>query len=297
MTGPRVAMLRRSAHIALDRPRRAAWTFLVATCAFVIGGAAMLLGAGAGTLGRVRSSGGSMVLYLGDSIGETAGQQLTAQLATIPGVLHAELVPAAESATRLAQALAAEAALLEGIDLASLPASIEVELAPGARDVIAISPAMRALRDAPGVVDVVVEADDRDTDPSAIQRLAAGVERGAIVVAALALLMAIGVMRVWLERDRDAYRVFNLLGASSGFTWGPSVLAGALIGGVAAACAAVALAVGVAWYGPAIAAALAPVGAMEIAFPSGMTVLGCIAIGASVGVAAGWLAGDSRDGR
>lgn len=297
MTGRRMAMLRRSAHIALDRPRLATWTLLAATCAFVIGGATLLLRDGAGTWWRDRSNGGSMVLYLGDGIGETAGQQLAAQLATIPGVLHAELVPAAESATRLAQALAAEAALLEGIDLAGLPPSIEVELAPGARDVIAISPALRALRDAPGVVDVVVEADDHDIDTGAIRRLAVGFQRVALIIAALAFMMAVGVMRVWLERDREAYRVFNLLGASSGYTWGPTVVAGALLGGAAAGCAAIALAVGVSWYGTAIAAVLAPFGAMQVEFPSGITVLGCIVIGASAGMMAGWLAGDSRGAR
>lgn len=291
-------MLRRTAHIALDRPRLAAWTLLAATCAFAIGGAALMAGQTAVALGVDRDArGGSMVIYLGDGADEAAGYQLTAQLTAVPGVLRASLVPASESANRLAGALSADRALLEGIDLTSLPASIEVELERGARDVIAISPAVQALRDTQGVADVVVEPHGRDADGNAVRRLSALAGGAATVVAALALLIAFGAMRVWLERDRDAYRVFDLLGASPGFARGPTIFAGVLLGGASATCAALTLAVGVAWRGTAIAAQLAPLGAISIAFPPGVAVLGCVGLGATIGALAGWLAGDSRGAR
>lgn len=288
-------MLRRTAHIALDQPRLAMWTFVATTCAFAIAGAALLSSEGAARLVLHDPTGSSsMVIYLGEGIGETAGQQLATQLAAMPGVVDATLVPVSESASRLAQALSADPALLEGVDLTSLPASIEVGLSRGAREVIAISPTMQALRDTPGVVDVVVEADDRSGSEDVPQRIGGLAERAAIVIAALALVMAMGVMRVWLERDRDAYRVFHLLGASPGFAWGPSVLAGALLSGAAATSATILLAIAIASYGHQIAAVLAPLGAIHIAFPSGTAVLSCIAVAVTAGAMAGWLAGDSR---
>ena len=75
----------------------------------------------------------------------------------LPGVERAELIAPAESAKRLEQALGADAALLDGVELDALPGSVEVTLAPGVRDVIAMSPTLRALRGTSGVDDVVLE--------------------------------------------------------------------------------------------------------------------------------------------
>lgn len=293
MTHLRLAMLRRTAHIAFDQPRVAMWTLLSVTCAFAVLGAALLVRDGTARLGVQGASSGSMVIYLGDGIGETVGQQLAAQLGAMPGVVHATLVPARESATRLAEALSADPALLQGIDLLGLPASIEVGLSRGAREVIELSPTMQALRDTPGVVDVVVESDDRDGNAAAVDRWREIGEGVAIAIAALSLVMAIGVMRVWLQRDRDADRVFHLLGASPGFAWGPTVLAGTLLGGAAATAAAIVLAVGIEWYGPIIASVLAPSGTVQLGFPSAIAVVSCIGVGLAAGTLSGWLAGDS----
>ena len=59
---------------------------------------------------------------------------------------HAELVPAAESAKRLQSALGADSALLDGVELGSLPPTVEVALQPGMRDVIALSPTVTRSR-------------------------------------------------------------------------------------------------------------------------------------------------------
>ena len=51
----------------------------------------------------------------------------------MPGVQTAELVSAEETGKRLQHALGGDAALLDGVDPASLPESVEVTLAPGVR--------------------------------------------------------------------------------------------------------------------------------------------------------------------
>ena len=99
-----------------------------------------------------------MVVYLGEGVERRERAACSRRSSShVAGVDHAELVPPAEAAKRLERALGADAALLDGVDLASLPATVEVTLAPGVRDVIAMSPTLRALRGTPGVDDVVVE--------------------------------------------------------------------------------------------------------------------------------------------
>src|SRR5262249_58300134 len=117
-------------------------------------------------------------------------QKLAAQLAALPGVEHAVVVPPAESARRLQQALGADAALLDGVDLASLPGSVEVTLAPGVRDVIAMSPTVRALRGAPGVDDVVVEDNGADKLAGTVSAVRTASHVGALLFAVIALLIA-----------------------------------------------------------------------------------------------------------
>lgn len=288
MTDSCLAVLRRSLQIAFDRPRVTAWTLVAVTCAFVIAGAAFVARDNAKRFSASsETTGGSMVVYLGEGVGETAGRQLAAQLAATPGVERAELVTAIESANRLAQALSADAALLEGVDFASLPASIEVVLAPGVRDVIAMSPSMRALRDTAGVVDVVVEAGERHTGCGAIHALGTTLRTGATGLAVIAIMLAIAAMRGWLERDPAAYRVFDLLGASPGFSAGPIVLAGALLGGCAALFAAIFVCIGIARWS----------GTVDMAFPSGLAVLGFLGIGVMAGGLAGGLTGVWRASR
>ncbi|HMG57846.1 MAG TPA: permease-like cell division protein FtsX, partial [Kofleriaceae bacterium] len=158
--------LRRAGAAAIARPRAAVWTTLALACAlFVAAGAVVAAVAIDRWAAAHPGAGATMVVYLGDGVDDARAAALAGELAALRGVERAQLVPAAESARRLTRALGADPALLEGVDLASLPASLEVRLAPGERDVVALSPTLRALRGAPGVADVVVE--DGGGDPLA----------------------------------------------------------------------------------------------------------------------------------
>ena len=290
--------LTRTARIALDRPRVAAWTLVAATCALVVAGVVLVAADNVDRWSEApHAGGGSMVVYLGDGVDDAAAHRLAAQLAQLPGVEHAELVAPEVSAKRLEQALGADAALLDGVDLASLPASVEVTLAPGVRDVIAMSPTLRALRGTPGVDDVIVEAGERGSVTSAIGTIKTIVWSGAAVLALLALAMVIATLRVRLERDRHEHRVLHLLGASPAFSLVPTALAGALLGAIAAVCAAVIVWLGIAHYGDAIASALAALGTVSIGFPAASAVLVFVALGAALGLVGGGLAGASRAAR
>jgi len=293
------AAVRRAGAIALRRPGAAVWTALALACALGVAAGAVLAAAAIDRWAAAHpGAGASMVVYLDSSLGSSLGsglgegvddaraRALVGELSALRGVERAELVPAAESARRLTRALGADPALLDGIDLASLPASVEVRLAPGVRDVVAISPTLRALRGAPGVADVVVEDGGGDPLAPALAGAREVAWPAAAVIAALALVIALAVVRIGLARPEREARVLALLGASPGFTALPSALAGALHGAGAALVAAVALGAALRGLGTSFAG-LAPVS-------PGVALGALLGLGALVGSLGGGLAGVGR---
>jgi cell division protein FtsX len=285
--------LRRSVVLAVRRPGLALWTQLALTCALVLVGAAALA---AGAIDRWADdhpgTGGRMVVYLGDDVAPARAAQLTAELRSLDGVQRAELVAADESARRLTRALGGDAALLDGVDVRSLPASVEVTLAPGVRDVIAMSPTLRALRTAPGVADVVVPAADLahpagPDDPLAhVLHVARGLAwLAAAVLTGLALVIVLAAVRLRLDRSAHEAAVLHLLGASPAFTAVPSALAGAWQGGLAGGLAALAL------------AALVRAADTALVDPAPLAFAALIGLGAAVGLVGGGLAGVAGVGR
>lgn len=301
---PRLASaLRRTGRIAVDRPRAALWTLLALACALFAAGVAVIAATSIDRWAAARPGAPtSMVVYLGEGVSEARAQALVGELRALSGVERAELVPPAESARRLVRALGSDGALLEGVDLAALPASVEVALAPGVRDVIAISPTLRALRGAPGVADVVIDEAGEQTAEHPGQHPGAHGDRvtrslgamrglawtGAALFAGLALIIALAAIRVRLDRGRQELAVAQLLGAGPGFLVIPTALAGALSGALAALIATLALGAGLHLYRDALAGVVVP-GFAELAV--------FVGIGALLGLIGGGLAGASRVAR
>ena len=296
MLAPHIASaLRRTARIAVERPRQALWTMLALTAALFAVGVAALTAMHVERWTDAPRLGASMVVYLGDGVDETQARALASELAKLPGVERAELVAAGDSAARLQQALGADSALLEGVELASLPASVEVTLAPGVRDVIAMSPTVRALRGAPGVDDVIVEDAGAERVAGTLRTVRLVAWTGAALLVGLTLVVVIAFLRVRLDRAERELTVMHLLGASSAFIIVPTALAGALQGAVAALLAMLALHIGIALYGGDIAAALAgALGSVDVALPAASLLLAFIGLGTVLGLVGGGLAGASR---
>jgi cell division protein FtsX len=287
--------LRRTARIAVDRPRHTLWTMLALTAAWFAVGVAMLTALHVERWTRAPRLGASMVVYLADGVDEAQARALAVELAKLRGVERAELVSAADSAQRLQQALGADSALLEGVELASLPASVEVTLVPGVRDVIAMSPTVRALRGAPGVDDVIVEDAGAERLAGTLRTVRIVAWSGAALLAGLALVIVLAFIRVRLDRAEREMTVMHLLGASTTFIAAPTALAGALQGAVAALLAMLALHAGIALYGDGIASSLsAALGSVEVAHPDMSLLAMFVALGAMIGFVAGGLAGASR---
>ena len=262
--------LRRTWRLLADRPRMAAWTLAAAICALVVAGAALVVVDHiAAWTAAPRTNGGSMVVYLGEGVSDATAHQLVAQLGRVAGV---------------ERALGADAALLDGVDLASLPATVEVTLAPGVRDVISMSPLLGALRANPGVEDVIVE-DGGDTAKSSdsLATLRAFVYAGAALLAGLAVVVVLAAIRVRLAEDRQERAVLHLLGARPMFSIVPAALAGTALGLVASLGASL-----VVWIG---------IDQLSISAPAFGAIVLFVAAGAGVGLVGGSLAGVGRVAR
>jgi len=293
-----IHLFRRTARIAVERPRAALWTLLALTAALFAVGVAGLVAENVDAWTRTPRGRASMVVYLGETVDDAHAKQLTAQLAKLPGVDHAELVPAAEAARRLQAALGADNKLLDGVDVASLPASIEVTLAPGVRDVVAMSPTVNALRGAPGIDDVVVESGNEDRVASTLGAVRVVAWSGAALFAGLALIVVLATVRVRLDRGRKEVAVARLLGAGPGYIAIPSALAGMLQGALAAMLALGAVYAAVHAYGASLTDTLSSaLGSIELSTPPVPELALFVAIGAGLGLLGGGLAGVTRVAR
>ena len=292
------SLFARTARIATERPRAALWTLVALTAALFAVGIAGLVAENVDTWTRAPRGRASMVVYLGETVDDAQAKRLTTQLAQLPGVDHAELVPAAESARRLQTALGADNKLLDGVDIASLPASIEVTLAPGVRDVVAMSPTINSLRGTPGVDDVVVEQGNEDRVAATLSAVRIVAWSGAALFAALALVMMLATVRVRLDRGRREVAVAQLLGAGPGYLAVPSALAGMLQGMIAALLALGAIFAAVSMYGASLTDTLSSaLGSIELATPPAPELALFVAIGAGLGLLGGGLAGVTRVAR
>jgi cell division protein FtsX len=280
-----VNALRRTWRLLADRPRIVAWTLAAAICALAVAGLALVIVDHiADWTAAPRTRGGSMVVYLGEGVGDATAHQLVAQLGKVAGVERAELVAPADAAKRLERALGADAALLDGVDLASLPATVEVTLAPGVRDVISMSPLLGALRANPGVEDVIVEdGGDAAKSTDTLATVRGFVYAGAALLAGLAIIVVLAAIRVRLAGDRQDHAVLHLLGAPPLFSVVPAALAGAALGLAASLGASLLV-----WIG---------IDRLDIGAPAFGAIALFIAAGAGLGFVGGGLAGVARVAR
>ncbi len=289
------AALRRAARIAVERPRTAWWTMLALTAALFAVGVAGVTAWNIDAWTSTPRGSASMVVYLGEGVDGARAQALVADLSKLAGVERAELVSPQETAHRLQLALGGDSALLAGVELASLPASVEVTLDPGVRDVVEMSPTVRELRGTRGVDDVIVEDSGADRFGAALRVVRGVAWVGGALLAGLALVIVLAAIRVRLDRGAREQATLHLLGASPAFSIVPTALAGALQGALAALLAAAALWLLVAKFSTAITAALATaIGSAQVALPSLAAAAAFVALGGALGLVGGSLAGVPR---
>lgn len=223
-------LLRRIGRATLHRPGRLPWAIGAIAAALLAFSVVHLAARNVDAWTRGWNREASMVVYLDDGLGDARARALADRLADVGGVRAVEYVPAAEAARRLRAALGRHGELLDGVDDAALPASLEIVLDPGMRDVAAASPVVEELRATDGVEDVELVGDWVEE---------VGTVLAALRTASWALLGLLGALSVWVvaatARLRiaglaDEARVAELLGAPRGFVRWPHVVAGAVHG-------------------------------------------------------------------
>ena len=187
-----------------------------------------------------RLGGAHMVVYLDDEVSAERADAITAAVAALPAVESHSFVGRREALDRLRATLDDED-LVAGLEVGMLPASIEVVLANGVRDVAAIHPIVTRLEATAGVESV--EVTDRWIDRLAA--LQTGLRRASWVLLALVggiciFFVAAALGLRFRSRRRDV-EVLDLVGASQMFIRGPLVIEGVVQGALGAAVALLAL--------------------------------------------------------
>jgi cell division protein FtsX len=288
--------IRRAVLIAARRPRLAAWAIAAVAAAAVAFGAAQLVARNLDRWASGWRGGATMVVYLAPMVSADRARAIATELDALDGVVAAELVTADDANRRLREALGSAGELLDGVDPAALPASIELVLEPGARDVVAASPLIGALRGSDAVDDVELVGEWVDRVGSLLGALRAAAWSIVIVFGLLAIVVVTATTRLRVATRRDEARVARLLGAGPAYTTWPTILAGAIQGAVGAA-----LALPILWLmyrelGPAAAASLSrTVGPGDTTFLSvpGMALI--VGAGLAIGALGGVLACDSPE--
>lgn len=179
----------------------------------------------------------SMVVYLDEGATDERAAEVAAALRGVDGVEAAEIVSSADAADRLRAALGGHDELLEGVEPASLPLSIEVTLAPGMADVIGGSPLVAQLRAAGAVEDVEVTRDYTAPLGDALARLEQLAWALFAIIGLAAALIVAATVRLRLADAAHERAALAWLGASGWFVRAPALVAGTVLGALGAGLA------------------------------------------------------------
>ena len=286
------------------RPLRA---LAVASCVaigFALVGAAHLAVGAAAAVEHSWQSGAGMIVYLDDGVSPAQAARIARALATLPAVERVRYVPPERALDQVRDLLGPGTDVAANLRPGMLPGSLEVELRPGALDVVRAHPVVARLQRTPGV-DEVAFADDW---VGRVSGLTGAVERAGGIAGWLATLACVWILLVvvrlgwasgdgggWGRRNRGTgagapARAWYVAGASRWFVSAPLAVEGAVIGAVGAALGLLVLALLFAMaHGPAETALAAAFGAPVpgLHFLAWGEIARLVGLGAVVGAAAG----------
>jgi cell division transport system permease protein len=228
------SVFRRTKQQLCDQPRLTLWSTLV-SAAFIAVALLAYLGVQGYREWQARyRHGASMVVYLNQRVDSVAGKGLASDLIKLAGVTRAEYVSPQESESRLRIALSGSEQLLDGIEPNSMPASIELVLEPGIRDVIEISAPFQQLRQSGQIEEVDISGEWSDNTSDALGVIGEGIVIIGMIFAVAAGLVVLLAARLRWQQSGALTAVARLLGASSFHTKLPAALAGGIASMVAA---------------------------------------------------------------
>jgi cell division transport system permease protein len=232
-----------------------------------------------------------MVVYLEDDATPERAREIARILGGVEAVTKVDYVPPDVAMRRLEESLGDRKELLDGIEVGYLPASLEVTLAGGVRDVAAVSPLVDKLKHTQGVEEVEFLSDWVDRLGALLRSLRLAAMALAVLVAAACIYVVAGTIKLGVYARKDELEVLKLVGATDRFVKAPLVLEGALQGGLGAG-AAVGLLYALYRLGaPALERMLeGAIGTIHLSFLPAREAAIVIGVGAALGVVGSWVA-------
>jgi cell division transport system permease protein len=242
-------------------------------------------------LSKPWGQGVQMVVYLEETATPERARAIADVLRGVNAIERVDYVPPDQALARLEESLGPRRDLLTGVEVGWLPASLEVTLAPGVREVAEASPLVAKLRATPGVEEVEFLGDWVDKVASLVRSLRLAAAGLALIVALACVYVVAGTITLGMVARREEIEVLKLVGATDRFVKAPLLVEGALQGLLGAGVA-VGLLFAVFRLGaPALSAALAGVlGPAPLTFLPGAQLGITLAVGAGLGLVGSWVA-------
>ncbi len=175
--------------------------------------------------------------YLDIGISEEALRELESRVREVDGVGSVEGISPDEALARFSDTVGSKSALLEGLEVNPLPASLEISLTPERRSADGLEAVVRVIEGFSGVASI---SSGRDWVEGYLRAVALlrGIGTGLGAILALATLLIVSnTIRLGIFARRDELEILSLVGASRAFVQTPFLMEGALQGTVGGAIA------------------------------------------------------------
>ncbi|MCP4444582.1 MAG: hypothetical protein GY811_04455 [Myxococcales bacterium] len=277
------------------RPLIAALTIGVMTVALVLVGIAHMAERNVRTLSDGWGAGVQMIVYLDEGTSNEHAENISKALIDLPAVHNVIYVPPEKAMEHLRLSLGHHDELLEGIEASFLPASLEVQLVEGVRDLVSAHPVMERLLATSGVEDVEFLGNWVDDFTALIGRVQRAGLYLVIFASLIGVFTVVATMRLSADSRASELRVLSLMGAPGVLRRGPTLIEGALLGLLGAVSATLLLWLLFSAGAPIIASALASsFGSMDLTFLATKDILQLGLFGVSLGVVGGMLTNHSQ---
>ena len=168
--------------------------------------------------------------YLETGISEEALRELENRVRRVDGVESVEGISPDEALARFRDAVGSKSALLEGLDVNPLPASLEISLTPDRRSADGMAAVVGVIEGLAGVESLSSGRDWVEGYLRAVALLrSTGTGLGAILALATLLIVA-NTIRLGIFARRDELEILSLVGASRAFVHTPFLMEGVLQG-------------------------------------------------------------------
>ncbi len=183
-------------------------------------------------------------VYLDDGVDQAAAEAVRARLADYPEVKAARYVSREQAWEEFGKTLGSQSGILEGLDPAMLPASVDIDLRSGYRSREAVLGLVRRL----AALEGVQEVEYPETWLEKLRLLMVGIEWLKWVLGSFLFLVAFlivgSTIKLAILARRDEIEIMQLVGAADGLIKAPFVIEGMIQGLVGAGLALVLLRTG-----------------------------------------------------